>query len=168
MSYGLDNYITAWNSMKFVISRAAYSDIDDIYSILNPYSNDGVILDRPKEDIEKNIDKFFIAKIKNNIAGVVSYYNYSDELMEIRSLAVKKEYYNLGIGAVLVKTIVKKLLKDYKNVKIFALSYVPDFFKKAGFTEVLRDSLPEKIWKDCQNCDHQFDCGETALVYLKK
>ncbi len=153
--------------MKFIIGIAAYSDIDGIYSILNPYSSEGLILKRPRKDIEKNIDKFFTAKIKNNIAGVISYYKYSDELIEIRSLAVKKEYYNNNIGAALVGTLVNKLLKDYKNVKIFALSYVPDFFKKAGFIEVLRDSLPEKIWKDCKNCAHQYDCGETALVYSK-
>jgi amino-acid N-acetyltransferase len=153
--------------MKFVISKAASSDIDNIYSLLKPYSDDGVILKRSREDIEKNIDNFFIAKIKNNIAGVISYYKYSDELIEIRSLAVKKEYYNQGVGAALLKTLVKTLLIDFISVKIFALSYLPDFFKKAGFVEVLRDSLPEKIWKDCQNCAHQSDCGETALLYSK-
>jgi amino-acid N-acetyltransferase len=154
--------------MKFVIRKAAFPDIDDIYSILKPYSDEGVILERPREDIENNIDKFFIAKIENNIAGVISYYNYSDELMEIRSLAVKKEYYNYGIGAALLKKLLEALLNDFNNVKIFALSYLPEFFKKAGFLEVLKDSLPEKIWKDCKNCVHQFDCGETALLYSKK
>jgi amino-acid N-acetyltransferase len=154
--------------MKLNISKAVFSEIDDIYSILKPYSDDGVILERTREDIEKNIDKFFIAKIKNNIAGVISYYNYSDELMEIRSLAVKKEYFKKGIGAALLKTLVKILLMDFNNVKIFALSYHPQFFKKSGFIEVLKDSLPEKIWKDCKNCSHRFDCGETALLYSQQ
>jgi amino-acid N-acetyltransferase len=154
--------------MKLIIKKAVFSDIDGIYSILKPYSDDGVILERSIEEIERNIDKFFIAKIKNNIAGVISFYNYSDELMEIRSLAVKKEYYNHGIGIALLKTLVKILLKDYNNVKIFALSYLPQFFKKSDFLEVSKDSLPEKIWKDCQNCVHRFDCHETALIYSKQ
>lgn len=154
--------------MKFIISKADSLNIDEIYSILNPYSHEGVILDRSKKDIGINIDKFLVAKIKNDIAGVISYYDYHDKLLEVRSLAVKKEYYKNGIGTALVKTLVKSLLNNFKNVKIFALSYHPQFFKKSGFIEVVKESLPEKIWKDCRNCAHQFDCSETALVYSKK
>jgi amino-acid N-acetyltransferase len=150
--------------MKLTIRKAIVSDADSIYSILIRYSVEGVILERTIADIKKNIDKFFIADIKNNIAGVISYYYYSDKLIEVRSLAVKKEYYKKGIGAALLKSLINLLLNDFPKAKIFVLSYHPLFFKKSGFIEVLKDSLPEKIWKDCKNCENQHNCGETALL----
>ena len=154
--------------MKFTIGKAQNSDIDDINLLLKPYSREGVILERSREDIEKNIDKFFIAKINTNTAGVVTYYNYNNELLEIRSLAVKKEYYMKGVGAALVSTLVEELLKKFNNVKIFALTNHPQFFKKSGFVVVPKDTLPEKIWKDCRYCAHQLNCDETALIYSRK
>ena len=151
--------------MKYEIREANNFDIDDINLLLKPYSREGVILERSREDIEKNIDKFFVAKVNNNTVGVVTYYNYNNELLEIRSLAVKEEYYLKGIGAALVSTMVEALLKSFNNVKIFALTNHPQFFKKSGFIVVLKDTLPEKIWKDCQYCAHQLHCDETALIY---
>jgi N-acetylglutamate synthase-like GNAT family acetyltransferase len=153
--------------VKFTIRIAKSDDIEQIYSILLPYSRDGIILGRSKEEINKNIDNFLVAEIKNIIAGVVSYYSYSSNLKEIRSLAVGKKYHKNGVGAALVKELIAFLLKNHSKSKIFALSYVPQFFVKNGFVEVLKESLPEKIWKDCRNCVHQEKCNETALVYLK-
>ena len=115
--------------MKYEIREANNLEIDNIYSMLKPYSHDGVILERSREDIEKNIDKFFVAKINNNIAGVVTYYNYSDELLEIRSLAVRKEYYSQGIGAALVRILVETLLWDFNNVKISLFHIIRSFLK---------------------------------------
>ncbi|MFH0977282.1 MAG: GNAT family N-acetyltransferase [Spirochaetota bacterium] len=151
--------------MKLTIRQANVSDTDNIYSILITYSVEGTIIERTRVDIKKNIDKFFIADIKNNIAGVISYYHYSDKLIEVRSLAVKKEYYKKGIGSALLNKLINSLLTDFPKAKIFALSYHPLFFKKSGFIEVIKDSLPEKIWKDCKKCENQHNCGETALLF---
>jgi amino-acid N-acetyltransferase len=153
--------------MKFIIRKALKRDIEDIYNILLPYAMDGIILERSQDEIKKNIKNFYIAEIKNKTEGVISYYSYSSNLKEIRSLAVSKEYYNNRIGASLLKELINIILKNYPRAKIFALSYVPQFFKKNGFSEVPKESLPEKIWKDCRNCAHQESCNETALVFTK-
>ena len=153
--------------MKFNIRKAQIQDIEGILVLLEPYSKNGVILERKKEDIESNIEKFFIAEFKNTIAGVVSYYNYSDTLIEIRSLAVVEDRHKLGIGSALLKALLKSLLNDYPDAKLFALTYQPLFFKKNNFEIVPKDSLPEKIWKDCKYCLHQDNCNETALVFIK-
>lgn len=151
--------------MKFTIRNATNSDAKAIYSILLPYSDEGVIIKRTVEDIKQNIQNFFIAETKNDIMGVISYYNYSDNLKEVRSLAVKKKYYKKGVGIALLKGLLNILLEDYPKARIFALSIHPEFFKKSGFVEISKDTLPEKIWKDCQNCIHQNNCDETALLF---
>ena len=154
--------------MKIIVRRALFSDIEGIYKILKPYSDDGVILERSKEDIARTLENFFVALNKEEIAGTISYHDYGNKLKEVRSLAVISDYFRMGIGAALLKTLVDSLINRFPEVNIFTLSYYPEFFEKCGFLQIPRDYLPEKIWKDCQNCKKRENCGETALILTKK
>ena len=128
------------------------------------YSDKNIILQRTKEDIKSHLDHFYVATTKDEISGVISYHDYGKYLKEVRSLAVKESVTYSGIGSLLVKKLISHLTKD-KKIKIFVLTYSPKFFLKNNFEEVPKDSLPEKIWKDCNECINKDNCGETALVY---
>lgn len=151
--------------MHPVIKNADFSDAESIYDILKPYASEGIILERSLKDIRHSIDRFLTAETKGTITGVISYYDYGKKLKEVRSLAVKKEMSGKGIGRSLLNHLIDILIKKNPDAKIFVLTYSPEFFRKSGFSEVIKDSLPEKIWKDCNNCRHKNECGETALVY---
>ena len=47
--------------------------------------------------------------------------------------------------------------------KVFALTYVPDFFVSLGFSRIDKSELPHKIWSECINCPKFPDCGEEAV-----
>ena len=150
--------------MSSTIRKAKLSDINDIYSILKIYSDKNIILERTKSEIETNLNHFFVSVASESISGVISYFDYGRNLKEIRSLAIKNSHTLSGIGSQLVQNIISILTKN-KKVKIFVLTYSPIFFQKNNFKEVSKDSLPEKIWKDCNKCKNKVNCGETALIY---
>lgn len=147
------------------INKASPADVSRISGLLIEYSAEGVILERTAEEISESIDKFFIAEADGIIAGVVSYYDYGPLLKEIRSLAVDKNYKSMGIGSRLLKFLISELTAS-SAPKIFALTYSPDFFIKNGFDAVDKNTLPEKIWKDCVKCKNRETCGETPMVYF--
>ena len=63
-------------------------------------------------------------------------------------------------------SIAQKLIEEAKNLgvtTVFALTYQPDFFKKQGFTELPKEELPHKVWKECINCTKFPNCDEIAL-----
>lgn len=152
--------------MKYKIRPATKDDIEFILSLTNFYVAKRLILKRTREEIKNLINSFLVAESEDSLVGVISFYDYGTSLKEIRSLAVSREASHSGIGSLLVNEIIKKINSLSKTkTKIFALTYSPDFFKKNGFIEVARESLPEKIWKDCQNCPNRDNCTETALVY---
>ncbi|MBN1531913.1 MAG: GNAT family N-acetyltransferase [Spirochaetes bacterium] len=153
-------------SSSVSVRRARARDIDVIYDVIRPFWQEGLILERTRDDIRHSLDHFRIALFDGILAGVISYHDYGKHLKEIRSLAVKKEYSRRGIGSRLVKSLVRSL-KTADSPKIFVLSYSPVFFEKNHFTRVDKETLPEKIWKDCINCKDADKCGETALVYMK-
>ncbi|MBP8082513.1 MAG: N-acetyltransferase [Spirochaetes bacterium] len=150
-----------------MIRKANISDIDEILKILEPYSKEGIVLKRTHEEIAGSIDHFYVSETEGQLSGVAAHYTYSPLLAEIRSLAVRKVLFSKGIGKRLVKKIISDLREVNPNVKIFALTLTPDFFKKCGFKEVEKETLPEKIWKDCVNCIKQNECDEIPMVYAE-
>ncbi|HOM11569.1 MAG TPA: N-acetyltransferase [Spirochaetota bacterium] len=151
--------------MKITIRKATSDDAEQILALLSPYVKKGILLPRSKEEIEKTSDSFTVAIAQKKIIGVVSQYKYNANLFEIRSLAVDSRYHHKGIGKQLVEHAVNDILQQHKDAKIFCLTYNPSFFKKVGFMAVAKETLPDKIWKDCQYCQHRDNCTETAMVY---
>ncbi|MGQ9844058.1 MAG: N-acetyltransferase [Spirochaetota bacterium] len=151
--------------MKITIRKATIDDVEHIIGLISPYVKKGILLSRSKEEIEKSSETFTVAITKEKIIGVISHYKYNNKLFEIRSLAVKSRYHHKGIGKQLVAHAIEDILLQHKNAKIFCLTYKPAFFKKAGFMVVAKETLPDKIWKDCQYCQHKDNCTETAMVY---
>ncbi len=140
------------------------ADAESIRDIMHEYAIKGIILERSVEDIRDSINSFLVAKKDNKIIGIIARYDYGQKLIEIRSLAVKSSYAGYKIGTRLLEAMVN-IIRQEDGYKIFSLSYAPEFFKKNGFIEVPKGSLPEKIWKDCINCKDKENCGETALMF---
>jgi len=86
-----------------------------------------------------------------------------DDLAEIRSLIVREESRNAGIGAKLVKACIQESKALGVN-RVFALTYRPEFFERLGFKQVDKSVLPHKIWTDCLHCVKFPDCDEVALL----
>jgi len=153
--------------MPFEIVPANMNDINEISSIIVYYAKKNLILQRNKDEIKKNLHNFLVAKKEQQVIGIISFYDYGPLLKEIRSLAVKESFKKQNIGSKLVKKLVKNLSTsaNSSNLRIFTLTYSPDFFKKNGFEIINKELLPEKIWKDCDSCPNKETCGEEALLY---
>jgi amino-acid N-acetyltransferase len=150
--------------MAYLIRTAQPGDVSSIYKLIKHYAEEGVILERSMDDIMENIGNFLIAVSGDKVIGSITHYDYGKNLKEVRSLAVDKSYQKKGIGKALLVELVRQMSSG-QPLKIFTLTYRPDFFAKNGFAAVPKDDFPEKIWKDCANCKDKENCGETALIY---
>lgn len=143
------------------------TDIAGILDLLEPYVQEEIVLPRRPEEIRAEINCFYIALIDERPAAVVSYHDYNNKLYEIRSLVVHKDHARGGIGRRLVLHVIAILRNMEPDCRIFALTYVPGFFSKLGFSQIDKSLLPEKIWKDCSNCPNQDCCKEIPMIYPK-
>lgn len=139
------------------------SDVRQIHKFINEFAKRENMLPRSLNELYENIRDFFVFEDNSVIKGVCALHVLWEDLAEIRSLAVKKEYQKQGIG----KNLINKCLQDAKNLgikRVFTLTYVPDFFKKLGFIEIDKTKLPHKIWGDCIRCPKFPECDEYALI----
>ena len=146
------------------IRKAKISDLKVIHKLINDFAKREQMIPRSLNELYETVRDFIVYEdTGRNVCGVCGLHIMWEDLAEIRSLAVDKNYQNKGIG----KSLVKECLKEAKGLgiqKVFALTYYPAFFKKLGFEDTDKARLPQKIWGDCVRCPRFPECDEFAVI----
>jgi len=148
------------HSIEIRMARA--DDVSAIDALLSPFAERNVILPRSRDDIFQHLQEFAVACYDGEAVGVTAMHIYGSNLAEIRSLVVREDMHGRGIGRLLVEAVEKWALQ-LRVARIFALTYVPDFFEKIGYFPTPKESLPHKIWTVCVHCAQFSNCNETAV-----
>jgi amino-acid N-acetyltransferase len=153
--------LKGYNSLK--IRKAKTSDLKQVHKLINDFAKKEVMLPRSLNELYETLRDLVICEDNGNICGVCALHIMWEDLAEIRSLAVDKKYQKIGIG----KKLVTECFKEAKTLdikRVFALTYHPEFFKKIGFVDIDKSSLPQKIWGDCLRCPRFPECDEHAVI----
>jgi amino-acid N-acetyltransferase len=145
------------------IRKAKISDLKETQRLINDFAKRGQMIPRSLNELYETLRDFVICESGGKIYGVCALHIMWEDLAEIRSLAVEKRFQGQGIG----KNLVKHCIREAKNLgikRIFALTYQPEFFKKMGFLDTDKATLPQKIWGDCIRCHRFPDCDENAVI----
>lgn len=143
--------------------RARIRDAAAIHQLVAHYAEQGLLLPRGEEEIRHNIGHFLVQEERQHIIGCLSLESYGVDLAEIRSIAVSPERRGEGLGASLVEFA---LLEARRRgiTRVFAVTHAPQFFEQQGFVATSRQSLTEKIERDCRACPKQRSCKLVAVV----
>jgi len=146
--------------------KAKLSDIPAMQNLVAKEVKDGIILQRGEDEVATNIRSYILAKDGDKIVGYGALHIHSMRLAEIRSLIVDINYRGQNIGKEIVKFAISEAKELGVTEEVLVLTYLADFFKKIGFVEIPKESIPEhKIWADCIKCIHFPICNEISLVY---
>ena len=149
--------------METSIRRAKLPDAPRIVEMTRGFGRDGVIIPLSIGDTLERTRNFLLAETEDGrLVGCVAVDSAWGLLVEIRSLAVATEFQGRGIGRSLMSAALADA-REFGAEEIFGLTYVPDFFRRFGFTQVDRNSLPHKVWLVCVKCPKFPDCGEVPM-----
>jgi len=146
-----------------MIRKAKLDDVKEMQRLIKLYSSRGAVLPRSLSDLYDHLRDFFVYSKNRTVVGICALHICWEDLAEIRSLIVREESRNAGIGAKLVKACIQESKALGVN-RVFALTYRPEFFERLGFKQVDKSVLPHKIWTDCLHCVKFPDCDEVALL----
>ena len=145
------------------IRKATVTDAKAIHDLIKRFARKYDMLPRSLNEIYENIRDFFVYTDNGSIVAAAALHILWEDLAEVRSVAVSKEYQGVGVGKKLVRQCIKEAKKLGVN-KVFALTYAPEFFKEMDFVEIDKNTLPQKIWGECLKC-HKFpECDESAVM----
>ncbi len=143
--------------------HARVPDAAAIRELINYYAERGRMLHRSLEAIYEMLREFVVAEEEGRIVGCVAVDVFWSDLAEIKSLAVAEGRRGQGFGRMLVDAAEVDARK--LGVKrLFALTYEDGFFLSRGFVTIDRDTLPEKVWRECIGCPKFDACDEIAMI----
>ncbi len=147
------------------VRKALLQDATHIYELVNSLSHDGTLLRRVFAEICENVRDFTVAESDaGTFLGCGALHLYGPHLAEVRSIVVKPEAKGQGVGGQLLAALLAE--SEQHGIGCVCLfTRIPDFFFRHGFRVVTeREALPDKIYKDCQNCPRIYRCDEVAMA----
>ncbi|TEB10815.1 Amino-acid acetyltransferase [Pelotomaculum sp. FP] len=147
--------------MEFV--KAKITDVEPIHALINYYAEKGLMLARPRTMLYESLREFTVARDQGKVVAAGSLHIIWEDIAEVRALAVAPEYAKKGVGRKLVDMFIEEA-GELGLPRLFALTYQQVFFEKCGFHVVPKESLPQKVWKECVNCPKFPNCEEIAMI----
>jgi amino-acid N-acetyltransferase len=148
--------------------KALLPDAEHIYRMIAAYSGDGTLLPRTLAEICENVRDFVVLERESvvrhtEIVGCGALHLYGPHLAEIRSITVSPLHQSSGGGRLLVDALLAEAA-EHKVTSICLFTRIPDFFARLNFNVVVREQIPDKMYKDCLNCPRLHSCDEVAMV----
>ena len=156
---------------------ARVTDARAILELVNTLAKDQVMLPRSPASVVENIRSFVVAEVSSpaadgspgepEFAGCGALAVVWTDIAEVRSIAIHPRFQGLGLG----RQLAEHLIEDAARLdiaRVFAFTYVPEFFAKLEFERVEHAQLPHKVFNDCLNCPKFSQCDEVAVLRVLK
>ena len=151
--------------MGLVLRKAHSTDLVPMHTLIMAGAEKGLLLPRSRGQLFTALRDFFVLAddATGDVAGCAALALIAEGLAEVRSLFVADAYRRQGLGHKLVAACLEDAVA-YGIPQVFTLTFETAFFGSLGFTEVPKESLPQKIWTDCIHCPKFPNCDEIAMI----
>jgi len=146
------------------IERATIRDVTQIHRLVNYFAGKGKMLARSLSEIYENVRDYQVVRDGEQMIACVALHVMWSDLAEIKSLAVAESSQKQGIGEQLIQACLTEA-GGLDLSTIFCLTYKPELFERAGFSQIDKMELPHKVWTECYRCPKFPNCDEVALIY---
>ncbi len=127
-----------------ILRDARPDDISGLVALIEPMEENGSLVRRSRELLEREITRFSVVVHDGLIVGCAALYPYGDDQAELACVAVHPHYRRWGYGEQLMKRIEARA-RAVGIKRLFVLTTVtPHWFKERGFVEQAVDNLPEE------------------------
>jgi amino-acid N-acetyltransferase len=149
--------------MTVAIRPARALDVEPMRELIDRYAREDRMLSRTRDFLIEHLRDLLVAEDVGEFLGCCALAVVTPELAEVRSLAVRPEASRRGVGSALVEACVAEARRLGLR-RVFALTLVPEFFERCGFTLTSLGRLPEKSAAECPVCPKRSACDEQAML----
>lgn len=126
------------------IREARADDIGSLVALIAPMEAEGILVHRPREVLEREIEQFSVVEHDGLIVGCAALYRYAGDIAELACLAVQPEQRQWGYGEQLLYRIERRA-RAAGAKKLFVLTTRTEhWFVERGFHLASLEELPEQ------------------------
>jgi amino-acid N-acetyltransferase len=128
-----------------ILRPATIDDVGGLLRIIQPLEEEGILVKRNREVLEREIDNFSVLTHDEIIVGCAALYRFPGEkAAELACLAVDSTYRGSGKGELML-TYMEKRAKELGIRNLFVLSArTAHWFVERGYVETDLERLPKK------------------------
>lgn len=126
------------------IREARPDDIGSLVALIEPMEQEGILVHRPRELLEREIDHFSVMEHDGIIVGCAALYRHSDDVAELACLAVHPDHREWGYGEQLMRRIEMRAKKAGVKRLFVLTTRTEHWFVERGFRIAKVDELPEQ------------------------
>ena len=130
------------------IRAAKPSDIPEILRIMQPYVEDGVLIQRSAETLAEELENFVVFKVDSTLHGCAGLRIYPDKKAELYAVVVDPGYTGQGTGRKIISYLIDKARKAGVKSVFLLTTQTSDFFMRNGFKEASLAALPPERQSD--------------------
>jgi amino-acid N-acetyltransferase len=143
------------------IGRATVLDVNAIHHIISPLIEAGTLIDRPKAQLEKDIDSYYIYTRDTHIIACGQLKKFEDGYAEVGCLVVNKDFRSRGRGDAMLGYLERLcLLNGCTNIFVLSTQTM-EWFVERGFVEADVSKLPPSR-------QATYNHKRASKVYIKK
>jgi amino-acid N-acetyltransferase len=143
------------------IRQATIDDVGGIVAVIEPLEEQGVLVHRPRAQLEQDIEKFYVAIHDGRVVGCAALYPFAKEgTAELACLAVETDYRREGYGERLLKVVEKATLAHGIQNLFVLTTRTSHWFVERGFAIATVEDLPEKKRAN-------YNTSRNSQIYLK-
>ena len=137
---GIGTMLTTENLDR--LREANIDDVGGILQLLAPLEAEGTLVKRPRELIEREIDRFTVLEHDGIIYGCAALYAFDARTGEMAAVTVHPDYQNAGDGERLLRRIESRSRAEGLNRLFVLTTRTAHWFIKRGFAPATVDDLP--------------------------
>jgi amino-acid N-acetyltransferase len=125
------------------LRRATIEDVGGILELIGPLEEEGVLVRRPREKLEHEIDHFTVVERDGTVIACSALYPFSGQgLAELACLAVHPAYRNLGLGERLLGHTEREARSATLHTLFVLTTRTVQWFRERGFEPASIEDLP--------------------------
>lgn len=151
------------------LRAAKVSDVHAMSALINQYASSNVMLARGPQYLYQHIQDYMVVTApltggeREVVVACGAVHVLWADLAEVRSVAVHPACKGRGMGRLLVGCLLDKC-RALDIPRAFVFTLVPGFFRRCGFAEFDRDTLPPIVWVECSKCPKFYRCDEIGMI----
>jgi amino-acid N-acetyltransferase len=125
--------VSAEAAIEISVRRARTSDVRDIVILVNAYARERILLGKELVTLFEDVQEFQVAVAPDGqVIGCGALHVMWEDLAEVRTLAVDRDWRKHGVGRKLLEALVEQA-HEVGVRRLFCLTFEVDFFARHGF-----------------------------------